>query len=269
MDAKCKDDIAARLRAWSAGIGHELQFWDAWMASGGLQWSEEFAARMDPGRPLDPWLAAVAEELGQGAPSQAALRILDVGSGPLTCVGFVLPGRQVEVVPVDPLAAGYAALFARHGLVPPVAPRFAPAEDLALYLEPGSFDIAHCRNALDHSYDPLRGIEQMLAMVRIGGRVLLQHFPEEAEKEGYSGLHQHNFSLRDGRFVIWNRAGALDVATALRTPARVVVEPSSIVMVRIEKLGASPEVPAAEQVARLASGLAGLMAALAEARLPG
>ncbi|MCO6419888.1 class I SAM-dependent methyltransferase [Siccirubricoccus sp. KC 17139] len=264
MDATRSAGLAARLQAWAAGIGHELYFWNEWMRTRGLQWPADFAARMDPANPLDPWLAAAAAGF-----DQPGLRILDVGSGPLTSTGYVLPGRQVEVVPVDPLAAGYAALFARHGLVPPVPPRFAPAEDLTLFLEPASFDIVHCRNALDHSYDPLRGIEQMLAMARIGGTVMLQHFPDEAETEAYSGFHQFNFSVREGRFVIWNREAEVDVAAALRTPARVIVEPAEMVMVRIEKLGASPEVPAAEQAARLAGGMAGLVAALAEARMPG
>jgi SAM-dependent methyltransferase len=174
----------------------------------------------------------------------------------------------LEIVPVDPLAAAYATLLARHDRVPPLATRFAPAEDLCLYLPPGSFDLAHCRNALDHSWEPLRGIEQMLAMVRVGGRVLLRHFADEAEREAYSGFHQFNFSNRDGRFIIWNATAEIDVAAALATPARVSVAGDAFVTVTIEKTGPSPEPSPAEAEARLAAAMEALIAALAAAQLP-
>lgn len=33
--------------------------------------------------------------------------------------------------------------------------------------------------------------------------------------EDYAGMHQHNFTARNGRFIIWNRQGEIDVAQAL------------------------------------------------------
>jgi SAM-dependent methyltransferase len=194
--------LRAQLAAWAGGIAHELQFWDAWLASRGLQWPEDYARRMDPAAPLDARAAQLAPGLARGG----RLRVLDVGAGPVTILGYRLPGVAVEVTATDPLAPQYAALLARHGAAPPVPTRFAPAEDLRLFVPEGGFDLVHCRNALDHSFDPLRGIEQMLAAARTGGAVLLSHFEDEAEREGYSGLHQWNFAARDGgaRFVIWN-----------------------------------------------------------------
>lgn len=255
--------VGAQLAAWSRGIAHELLFWNHLMTTAGGQWPEDWRSRMDPATPLDPAVAGPALAL-----RQPRLRILDVGAGPLTCLGFVLPGVALEIVPVDPLAAAYAALFARHGIDPPLPTRFAPAEDLALYLPPGSFDLAHCRNALDHSWDPLRGIEQMLAMVRPGGRVLLRHFADEAEREAYSGFHQFNFTERGGRFVIWNRAVEIDVAAALATPARLSVTGGEYVCVEIEKTGPSPVPGPAETQARLAASLEALIAALGAVQLP-
>lgn len=169
-----------RITAWSRGIPHELAFWDDLIRSRGSRWPEDWRARIDPLSPLDPFVAGQARAL-----AQPAIRILDVGAGPLTCLGYRLPGVALEIVPTDPLAAAYAVLFARHGVTPPLPTRFAFAEDLLLSLPAEGFDLVHCRNALDHSYDPLRGIEQMLATTRIGGRVLLRHASDEAEREAY------------------------------------------------------------------------------------
>jgi SAM-dependent methyltransferase len=62
-------------------------------------------------------------------------------------------------------------------VVPPVRTRRCDSERLLDMFEPDSFDVAYASNTLDHSYDPLRAIRQMIAVVRPGGIVLLQHFP--------------------------------------------------------------------------------------------
>ena len=68
---------------------------------------------------------------------------------------------------------------------------------------PNSFDVAYALNTLDHSYEPIRAIQQMVAVVRPGGIVLLQHQPNEAEHASYTGLHQWNFDCADGDCLVW------------------------------------------------------------------
>lgn len=246
--------LRRQLAAWAAGIPHEVRFWDAWLASRGLQWPEDYARRLDPEAPLEPRAAA----LGAGLAREGRLRVLDVGAGPVTILGYRLPGVAVSLTATDPLAPHYDAVLDRHGAAPPVRTRFAPAEDLRLFLPANGFDLVHCRNALDHSFDPLRGIGQMLACARVGGAVLLSHFEDEAEREGYAGLHQWNFTVRDGgRFVIWNReAGEIDVASALRCPCRIAcLAAGGGVEAVIEKTGPAPEDPPGTAEARLAAYL--------------
>jgi SAM-dependent methyltransferase len=263
MTAPTTTTLQEQLALWSRGIRHELQFWDHVMQTAGGQWPEDWRARMDPASPLDAFVSAHARALGR-----SALRILDVGAGPLTCLGYALPGLTLEIVPTDPLAALYAGLFRRHGITPPLETRFAVVEDLALFLPEGGFDLVHCRNALDHSFDPLRGIEQMLAMARVGGRVLLRHFANEAAREAYTGFHQYNFAVRDGRFVVWNREGETDVAAGLATPARLTVQGTDWVEVVIEKTGEPPAPPPGQARERMAAYLAAFVAVLGEATLP-
>ncbi len=262
--------LEAQLAAWAGGIGAELQFWDAWLETRGLRWPEDHGRRMDPEAPLDPRAAEAARGLARGG----RVRILDVGAGPATMLRRRLPGVEVEVTATDPLAPLYAALLARHGAAPPVASRFAPAEDLRAFFpaDEDGFDLVHCRNALDHSFDPLRGLAQMLAVARPGGAALLAQFEDEAEREGYAGLHQWNFAARGGRFTMWNRGGAVDVASALAgLPCRVAscrAEDGGI-EVLIEKTGPTPPEPEAALRARLAACLEAFVRVLGAARLPG
>ena len=113
-------------------------------------------------------------------------------------------GRRGRARPVDPLAGEYNALLDRHG-VPPVRTRPCAAESVADVLGEARFDLVYCQNALDHTEEPLAGLEQMVRAVKPGRWVLLKHVIDEGEHEGYVGLHDWNFRIEDGRFVIWNR----------------------------------------------------------------
>lgn len=87
----------------------------------------------------------------------------------------------------------------------------------------GEFDLAYSRNALDHSYDPMRAIKQMVMLVKPGQYVYLDHKAHEAVKARYTGLHQWNFDVKDGRFVLWSKTEEIDIANALSDRAEVTV----------------------------------------------
>jgi SAM-dependent methyltransferase len=176
----------------------------------GLQWPQEFARRLDPASPLLP---AVAERVRRIAADP--VRILDVGAGPATCLGYVVEGRRIEITATDVLAAVYERLWARSGVVPPVRTVRADAERLTERFAPGSFDIVYAQNSLDHAARPRAAIEQMVQMAKPGGFVLLSHAVDEGENEGYAGLHRWNLTERAGAFVIWNPGETIDMSRAL------------------------------------------------------
>src|SRR5262249_54485561 len=150
-------------------------------------------------RPLPPHVAEVAAAIGK-----PQLKILDVGSGPLTVLGTRFDGREISLTCVDPLASAYITLIERYKLTPQFWPGVGFAEDLSAFVESNSFDIVHCRNALDHSFDPVRGLFEIIEVLCVGGKAVLLHHPNEAERNHYDGLHQWNFDIQNGRFVIWN-----------------------------------------------------------------
>lgn len=231
-------DFHERLSRWAAGISNEHHFWDLWLGSRGLSWPEDFARRLDPEAPLAHLPASCL--LARGV-SEA--RVLDVGAGLISGIGCRLPGVALDITAVDPLAPLYQALLARHGVAPPLLTRFGTAEELTLLFPPGSFDLVACRNALDHSSDPMLGIRQMLGVVKVGGEVVLEHLPNEAEAENYIGFHQWNFDIVDGRFVIWNGTQRIDVAAALAGYAVVEATRGAWVNVIIRKTAEGPPPP--------------------------
>ncbi len=209
------DRLSMSIASWSAGIAYESDFWANWVSSGGLAWPEEFRQRLDPSMEIDEHFAALL--IGKVDP-----KILDVGAGPLTIVGKVLHGKPLTVEACDPIADLYAHFIATIDQEPPIKTAFANAEDLSVFYDESSFDIVTCRNALDHSFDPVRGIIEMLRVVKLDGSVVLRHFQNEAEKEAYIGFHQYNFDLDgQGDFVIWNKSERVIVKDILPIDAEI------------------------------------------------
>ena len=204
--AEAVASVRARRRG---GWEDELAFWDHWLRTRGFNWPEDYRRKTDPNARIlisRRFLPAEAKRLRRFLPGRRPrISILDVGSGPLSLVGARLPGVEVELVPVDPLAAEYNELLDLHGVTPPVRTRPCPAERVADVLGEARFDLVYCQNALDHTEDPLGGLEQMLRAVKPGRWVLLKHVIDEGEREDYGSLHDWNFRIEEGRFVIWNR----------------------------------------------------------------
>ena len=208
-------------RLWwrTRGRRRELLFWRAWLvgAPGAEEWAADRALRFSPDTEVrDPVLCEEIERM-----SQRDISILDVGAGPATNVGFHFPGKNLTVVPVDPLADDYARLLRAAHLEAPVITIRVPGEALLEHFGPERFDIACATNSLDHSADPLVIIENMVGVVRRGGTVLLRHGRNEGEERHYEGLHQWNFDLVDGDLVLWNDAVEVNVGRALRGQATV------------------------------------------------
>jgi SAM-dependent methyltransferase len=189
------DPVRGRRRA----LAEEVDYWDHWLSTGGGDWPEEYAYRFDPDAEVqDPLLRKLLSGM-----NARPVSILDVGAGPATTVGCHFDGARLKVVAVDPLADKYNRLLQKASLVPPVKTDRLEGERLLDRFERDQFDIAYARNSLDHAVDPWPIIEQMLAVVRRGGYVVLRHVRNEAVNQSYVQLHQWNFDERGGQLIIW------------------------------------------------------------------
>lgn len=204
---------------WQTHVHEEVTFWDEWLRTRGGEWPDDFRQRVDPQQRVPDLIESVL--LNKGVPAGSTIRVLDLGSGPLTSVGTVSEHYRIDVVPVDPLADHYRSLLEKHHIAVPVLPRQGEAEKLDCLFPPESFDIVWARNSLDHAYDPLMGIFQAYRVLRTGGTMIIVFHPNEADHGDYQGLHNWNFDIRNEAFVIESRRRLIDVSKLLGTVCRV------------------------------------------------
>ncbi|MEW6126846.1 MAG: glycosyltransferase [Acidobacteriota bacterium] len=196
---------------WKNNQLREVDFWRQYVNTGGLQWQSDFKFRTDPQAVLQE--AVIIDYLRET--DHESIAILDVGAGPLTTLGKIYPGKILHITAVDPLAQVYRQILKDAGIAPPVETVAGEAETILAQFDAKSFDIAFARNALDSSYDPILAIQNMFAVVKENGCVLLKHKINQAEQFDYRGSQQWNFSIKQGRFVIWDRTAEYDIAELL------------------------------------------------------
>jgi SAM-dependent methyltransferase len=133
----------------------------------------------------------------------------------------------------------HSKILEQNKLTPPVTTNFARAEKLSEVYPANTFDFIWCNNALDHSFDPVYAISEMIHVAKIGGTVVLSHNENEAVNENYDGFHQWNFTERNNEFIIWNKDFDINVTKLLEPGTKVVIErkgdTKTWIMVRITK----------------------------------
>ena len=200
--------------AWQASIAGEVQFWENWLATRGEKYPGSYERAFNADLELPSEIADLLV-----APDGATITLLDVGAGPLTFLGRTHPRWTLEITAVDALGAEYSELLDRAGLVPPVRTQTCESEKLTSRFPPDSFDLVAARNTLDHSYDPVLAISEMLACAKPGAPILLVHHEKTAENERYHGMHQWNFEVSDGTLIVWRPGQRTDVGEALGSQA--------------------------------------------------
>ena len=189
--------------SWSSGIDEELKYWESFLSSEGRisEWNERyFADLFSHDRPVQQFVRDLIDR-----PIGSTLHFLDVGAGPATALGTVWPGYVVNVTAVDPLADFYGKIMEKTGKYPQIRTRRCPAESIVTMFGADRFDLVFAQNSLDHSFNPFYAIFSAVEVCKPGGVVFLNNFPNEAEREYYSGFHQWNFCNDDGQFTIWNK----------------------------------------------------------------
>ena len=167
------------------GVKQELQFWEVFIKTPRFlkDWcSDEKTSELDQD---------VADFILNNCPEGG--HILDCGSGAVS----VLNGlhKTANIVATDLLADDYVKIFdyPKHGIRPPIAIGAEEVESiLPVY---GNFDIVHMRNALDHTQDPVKAYNSMLACVKPGGYLIIQGFENEGTFEKWQGMHQWDISV--------------------------------------------------------------------------
>lgn len=196
-------------RPWEDGIEPELTYWKTWILSEGGRWSDDYMFRTDPNALLQDKISGYLDGF-----CGERLNILDVGAGPMTIIGKKWKRASVDITAVDALAEHYEKLPYPEGL-PLVKTIKCDSERLSDLFSADTFDVAYARNTLDHGYDPLTAIKQMIFVTKPNGIIILDHFADEATKENWQGFHQWNFSVENSDVVIKGRTEIFHVLSEL------------------------------------------------------
>jgi ubiquinone/menaquinone biosynthesis C-methylase UbiE len=129
----------------------------------------------------------------------------------MTTLRKVYRGQPVDLVAVDALADHYDALLADLKIQPPVRSQRCEIEHLDRLFAPADFDLVYMRFALDHCYDPLLALRQMVRVTRPGGAVVVEHYRDAAQTD-HQGLRQWDLVPSDDDLVVRNTTAAFSVA---------------------------------------------------------
>lgn len=195
-------DYQMYLKTWAKGIYSELLFWENFVSNEGGNFFYGFNKTVSSSRSFSLENDIPKERYG------TEYSFIDVGSGPFSRCGRITTKVKLNVVAVDPLANAYKKIKEKYGVDNGVPLISGFVELLDKQFSPNSFDMVHMSNSLDHCFSAIDGIYQLLNICKIGGKVILRHHENEAENEGYEGLHQWNLSLHNPEksFVIWRNS---------------------------------------------------------------
>lgn len=143
------------------------------------------------------------------------LQAIDVGCGALSRLRWGALRGLFTITGVDPLLDMYAIVRERHGYstLPEIRCAreiCAGAEVLSTAVTPGSYDVAYCANALDHTEDPAGIVAALARALRVGGMLFIDVYTREASRENWWQLHQFDMYVNDkDEFVAETKDGAV------------------------------------------------------------
>lgn len=166
--------------------------------------------------------------------------VIDIGCGPLPKFGNKLSDGVINYQPVDPMAHQYIRLLNENEIQLPITPKFGMAELLSLFYKENCADYVIIHNALDHTYDIMRALIEMLRVCKVEGYVLMNHMDSEGIFENYSGMYQWNITEHYGDLYFFNKEVGINVTKTLFEFADVNIKRNTIdyrdeIIVRIKK----------------------------------
>jgi len=149
---------------------------------------DKFIDRLNPDKEIMEPLAKLLEK-----ESDFKLKVLDIGSGPITKVGYKLENKLIELYAIDPLANIYSKLLDRKNIYPPVKTIPGNMRNLSKKFDKNEFHLIYANNCLDHACNPVKAISEIFHVLKPNHYFYFSHFINEGERNNYYGLHQWNF----------------------------------------------------------------------------
>lgn len=204
-------DYKNYLNKWLTGIEEKLNFWNDYMDTQGDIYQEDYQDTIRENKKFV--LNDDIDDIYQGK----EFKFIDVGSGPFSRCGKITEKVNMNFTAADPLAEAYNIMKKNKQIDNGVEIDTAFVELLGKKYGKNIFDMVHMSNSLDHCFDALCGIYQLIYICKIGGKIILRHAENEAERSEYEGFHQWNLSVhnKENSFIIWREKQRIDLIKEL------------------------------------------------------
>lgn len=137
------------------------------------------------------------------------LKLIDVGSGPITSFIGKLDIYKYNITTVDPLANTYNSINKRYNPTYPLICTLGIGEQCNKLFEKNSFHLVLSHNAIDHSVSPEDFVKNLYYILKPGGFMYLSGHMNEGKATNWKGLHQHNIFLEDEDLLWTNKSGSV------------------------------------------------------------
>jgi SAM-dependent methyltransferase len=199
------DEVHSEL---DASQTEELEFWDLELRKLG-QFKDVVERRLDPATRITEYPLGIFAKIYQHNRYKHPLKVLELGSGPISTLAYGVDNGQLAVTAIDILGDRYRELMDRLGLIYPILPENGRAEELDRRFPAGSFDCAFARNSLDHTEDLPLAFENIVRCVRPGGFILLMHAVSEGASNHWSASHKWNLDFGRTGLTATNKRGQI------------------------------------------------------------
>ncbi len=182
----------------------EIFFWKRFLRKGEIVGRRIEAARLQD---VNETVISCYEELVDVF--GGALNLLDIGCGPFSrfFIKELIEDPLVTISAVDPLADVYTELHEQHNTGYGIDCVQGFGENLSDIFPDGHFHMAYSKNALDHSQDPGRFVEEATKVLKPGGLLMLQGYVKEGTRSRWTGLHKWNIDIEGDDMTITNKKG--------------------------------------------------------------
>jgi SAM-dependent methyltransferase len=152
---------------------------------------------------LKPVMEALKRDFGSD------LKLIDVGSGPVTSFFNELDVTRYDITTVDPLAKWYNQLNKKYRVKYKINCVEGMGESVDKLFDPESFHLVLSQNSIDHASSPDIFVKNLYSILKPGGFLYLMGFFNEGEAANWLGLHQHNLYVKGADLYWTNRDGSV------------------------------------------------------------
>jgi len=137
------------------------------------------------------------------------LKLLEIGSGPVSNLAYYVDKDLFEVIAIDPLAGFYQKIMNKFNYEFPIKPISINCEDLLKFFRKETFHIIYAQNSIDHTNNPIICLNNAYHLLKNNGILFIRNNIKEGSRKGWIGLHKHDIYMSKNNLVHANQKGKI------------------------------------------------------------